>query len=452
MTIMSHDLVESTRCSDPRCRQYSELLARYHARCAAIVAMHGGISDDPQGDDGIMCYFGVPVAHEDSAARALRAGLAIIDAVAELGVRIRIGIVTGQVVVKAGQPVGAAIHLAARLQSIAEPGTLAVSDSTRRIVKEQFDFQLLDRLPQLKGFDHPTAVYRVLGESRTSGTDRFDAAPALTPFVGRERELRRIEEHWAAARKGGARTVLLSGEAGIGKSRLVHEFKRSVALRPRETIESRCTPDRTNSAFHPVIDFLRRLLRIHHSDSVESKLDKIDGALAAEVEIIGAAQLIAALLSVPFEPRHAPLEYSAEKRRQLTLDTLVSWICREKREGAICLIVEDIQWLDPSTREFLKRLIAAASSLPLFILVTQRTEPMHTPDPGIAAHVIELRGLSTASTRAMIIGACGESRFPTTLSACSPTRPTAYRCISKNQREWQLTSGRETQPVQACRH
>ncbi len=125
VTIMSHDLVESTRLlASLGAERYSELLASYHDRCASIVARHGGVSDDPQGDDGIMCYFGVPVAHEDSAARALRAGLAIIDVVAELGVKVRIGIVTGQVVVKAGQPVGAAIHLAARLQSIAEPGTL----------------------------------------------------------------------------------------------------------------------------------------------------------------------------------------------------------------------------------------------------------------------------------------------------------------------------------------
>ncbi len=161
-----------------------------------------------------------------------------------------------------------------------------------------------------------------------------------------------------------------------------------------------------------MIDFLRRLLRIHHSDSVESKLDKIDGALAAEPEIVGAAQLIAALLSIPIEPRYAPLEYSAEKRRQLTLDTLVSWICRETERAPICLIVEDIQWIDPSTREFLKRLIAVATRLRLFVLLTQRTEPMHTPDPGIAAHAVELRGLSPDSTRAMIIGACGEFPIP----------------------------------------
>jgi class 3 adenylate cyclase/predicted ATPase len=413
VTTMSHDLVDSTRLLGTLgAEKYSDLLAIYHRCCASIVARHGGVSDDPQGDDGIMCYFGVPVAREDSAVQSLRAGLEIIDAVAELGVKVRIGIVTGQVVVKAGQPVGAAIHLAARLQSIAEPGTLLVGDSTRQIVKEKFEFQLLDRISHLKGFDRPAAVYRLLRESRTNGTDLFDAAPRLTPFVGREHELRLLEERWAAARKGGVRTVLVSGEAGIGKSRLVHEFKRSASLPSGETIECRCTPDHTNTSFHPVIDFLRRLLRIRDSDSVESKLDKIDGALASVNEIDGCAQLIAALLSIPFESRYKSLEYSAEKRRQLTLDTLVRWICRETGKAPMCLIIEDIQWVDPSTREFLELLITKAAHLPLFVLLTQRSDAVHTPDPGIAAYEIELRGLSPDATRAMILGAGGESSIP----------------------------------------
>ncbi len=413
VTIMSHDLVESTRLlATLGAERYSDLLASYHDRCASIVARHGGVSDDPQGDDGIMCYFGVPVAHEDSAARALRAGLEIAGAVAALGVSVRIGIATGQVVVKAGQPVGAAIHLAARLQSIAEPGTLVVSDSTRQIVKEQFDFLLLDPNPQLKGFDRPTAIYRVLGETPRGGTDHFDAAPKLTPFVGREREIGLIEQHWAAARNGAVTTVLVFGEAGIGKSRLVREFRRAAALMESETIESRCAPDHSNSAFHPVIEFLRRLLRIHGGDSVESKLDKIAAAMAAETEIADAVQLIAALLSVPFDARYAPLKYPAERLRQLTLDALVRWICREARKAPLCLIVEDIQWVDPSTKTFLKRLIAAAAHLPLFVLLTQRSEPMHPPNPGIAAYEVELRGLSAGSTRAMILGTCGESRIP----------------------------------------
>ncbi len=409
VTIMSHDLVDSTRLlASLGAEKYSDLLARYHERCASIVASHGGVSDDPQGDDGIMCYFGVPVAHEDAAARSLRAGLEIIEAVAALGVKVRIGVVTGQVVVKAGQPVGVAIHLAARLQSIAEPGTLVVSDSTRQIVKQQFSFALVDRIPHLKGFDRPTAVYRLLGQVRHSGTERFDAAPKLAPFVGRERELRLIEEQWAAARAGAARAVLVSGEAGIGKSRLVREFRHSASLTRREAIETRCAPDHANSAFRPVIEFLRRMLQIGDDDSVDGKLDKIDAALASGIEIDGAVQLIAALLSIPFEPRHARPEYTPEKQRQLTLDILLRWICREAGKTPICLIVEDAQWMDPSTAEFLSRLVAKAARLPLLVLLTRRADSMQTPGNAIAACEIELGGLSRDAARAMILGTCGE--------------------------------------------
>ena len=412
VTIMSHDLVDSTRLlARLGAEKYSELLAGYHRRCADIVAKHGGVSDDPQGDDGIMCYFGVPVAREDAAARALRAGLEIAAAIADFGVSVRIGIVTAPVVVTAGQPVGVGIHLAARLQSIAESGTIVVSDSTRQIVKDRFEFQRLDQVAQLKGFDRPGAVYRLLGETPGGGTGRFDAGPGLTPFVGRETELKLLRDHWAAASKRALRTVLVTGEAGIGKSRLVREFRHSVALSASQSIEARCAPDHSGSAFHPVIEFLRRLLQIHDGDNADSRLDKIAGALAPEVEIAGAVQLIAALLSVPFEPRYAPLDYPAEKRRQLTLHTLVRWICREAGKAPVCLIVEDVHWVDPSTMEFLKRLIAAAARLPLFVLLTCRSDAMQTPASPVAAYAVELKGLSLDSTRAMIRGACGEARI-----------------------------------------
>ncbi|MGP1676435.1 MAG: ATP-binding protein [Burkholderiales bacterium] len=409
VTVMSHDLVDSTRLLGTLgAEKYSDLLASYHERCAKIVAGHGGISDDPQGDDGIMCYFGVPVAHEDAAARSLRAGLEIIDAVAALGVKVRIGVVTGQVVVKAGQPVGVAIHLAARIQSIAEPGTLVVSDSTRQIVKQQFSFALVERIPHLKGFDRPTAVYRLLGQARHNSTERFDAAPKLARFVGRERELRLIEEQWAAARAGAARAVLVSGEAGIGKSRLVREFRHSASLTRREAIETRCAPGHANSAFHPVIELLRRMLQIGDDDSVESKLDKIDAALASGIEIEGAVQLIASLLLIPFEPRHARLDYTPEKQRQLTLDILLRWICREAGKTPTCLIVEDVQWMDPSTADFLSRLVAKAARLPLLVLLTRRADSMQPLGNAIAAFEVELGGLSRDAARAMILGTCGE--------------------------------------------
>jgi len=412
VTIMSCDMVESTRLLKTLgAENYSDVLARYRNVCASVISRYGGSMEDPKGD-GILCFFGFPVAQEDCAAQSLRTGRDIIDAVVELGITVRIGIDTGQVAVSEGKPVGDAVHFATRLQSKAEPGTMRVSDSTRQIVKGKFEFQLIDDSQDLKGFDDPRSVYQVLGETRIDGADQFDAAPRLTPFIGRARELQLLEEHWSAARLGGVRTVLVSGDAGIGKSRLAREFRRSVLARNHRAIECRCTPDHTNSAYHPAIDFLRRLLHIQDSDGVEAKLDKIDASLLPASEVAGAASLIAALLSIPFESRYPKLRLPAEKQRQLTLNALTSWIKRETERAPICLIVEDIHWIDPSTRELLNRLVAEAARLPLLIIVTLRSEAAHQWNPGFSVHEIELRGLSPESSRAMVIGACGESKLP----------------------------------------
>ena len=225
-----------------------------------------------------MCYFGFPVAREDAASRAVRAGLKIIDAVRGLGLSVRIGISTGQVVVRNGQPVGSAIHFAARLQSIAVPGTLVVGESTRRIVKERFRFEPLENVPPLKGFDQPGPLFRVLGLAQTDGPNDAGASvasPGKTPFVGRHRELHTLEEHWAVAQSGTSRLVRIVGDAGIGKSRLVREFKHALVGRGHEAFECRCTPDHTHSAFHPIVEWLRRQLRILDRDHPDLVLEKI---------------------------------------------------------------------------------------------------------------------------------------------------------------------------------
>lgn len=412
VTIMSCDMVESTRLLKTLgAEKYSDVLARYRNLCASVVSKYGGSMEDPKGD-GVLCFFGFPVAQEDCATQSLRAGRDIIDAVVDLGIRVRIGIDTGQVAVSEGKPVGDAVHFATRLQAKADPGTMRVSDSTRQIVKGKFEFRSIDESLDLKGFDDSRPVYRVLGETRIDGTDQFDAAPRLTPFIGRARELQALEEHWSATRLGGVRTALVSGDAGIGKSRLVREFRRSVLTRGNLAIECRCTPDHTNSAFHPVIDFLRRLLRIQDSDDVEAKLDKIDASLLPASDVVGAASLVAGLLSIPFELRYPKLQLPAEKQRQLTLNALTSWIKRETERAPICLIVEDIHWIDPSSKEFLNRLVSEAGRLPLLVIVTLRSEAAHQWNPGFSIHEIELRGLSPESARAMVIGACGDSKLP----------------------------------------
>jgi class 3 adenylate cyclase/predicted ATPase len=415
VTVMSFDLVGSTRLlATLGAERYSEVLAEYHKHCKQIVAGCGGAPDAPQGDDGIMCYFGFPVAREDAASRAVRAGLKIIDAVRGLGLSVRIGISTGQVVVRDGQPVGSAIHFAARLQSIAVPGTLVVGESTRRIVKERFRFEPLKKVPLLKGFDQPGPLFRVLGLAQTDGPNDAGASvasPGMTPFVGRSRELHALEEHWAAAQSGTLRLVRIVGDAGIGKSRLVREFKHALVGRGHQAFECWCTPDHTHSAFHPIVEWLRKQLRIFDGDHPDLVLEKI-AEFAAPAAIDGAVALLADLLSVPIESRHPVLDHSAERRRQLTLSVLVALSRLRLQSSPACLIVDDIHWIDPSTEEFLNQLAVDAQALPLLLLVTARSDSEVKWRPGCAVHETELRGLSPEASRMLILSTCGETRLP----------------------------------------
>jgi class 3 adenylate cyclase/predicted ATPase len=412
VTIMSCDMVESTRLLKTLgAEKYSDVLARYRALCMSIASKYGGSIEDPKGD-GILCFFGFPVAQEDSATQSLRAGRDIIEAVAALGLKVRIGIDTGQVAVSEGKPVGDAVHFATRLQANAEPGTMRVSESTRQIVKGRFEFQPVEGAQDFKGFDDPKPVYLALGERRSDDADQFEASPRLTPFIGRSNELQLIEEHWSGALRGSVRTVLVSGEAGIGKSRLVREFRRSLTARGNRAIECRCVPEHSSSAFHPVINCLRRLLRIQDGDAIEVKLDKIEASLMPASGVADAAALVASLLSLPYETRYPRIQLPAEKQRQLTLNALTSWVRRETERTPICLIFEDIHWIDPSSREFLKRLIAEAAQLPLLVIATQRSESAPEWSRGLSTHEIELDGLSPDSSRAMVLGACGDSKLP----------------------------------------
>ncbi|MBC7683457.1 MAG: AAA family ATPase [Ferruginibacter sp.] len=412
VTAMFCDLVGSTQLLGAwGAERYSDLLDNYHDVCAGIVARWGGVSDDPQGDDGVMCYFGVPLAYEDSVARALRAGLEIVHAVAQLGVQVRVGVVTGMVVVKAGQPIGVSLHLAARLQSIARPGTVVASDSTRKIVKDKFVFERLTDLPLLKGFSLATTAYQVLGEVRDHTALRPEMPPWRTPFVGRDAELQLIEAHWTHAQNSGLQTVLVSGEAGIGKSRLASEFRRLIGKRGHTTIECRCTPEHIHSAFDPLIYLLRRRLRLFEDGSTEVRLARIQARMP-DVSDASDLALMASLLSVPTEGHLPPLQMSAEKQRQRTLDVLVAWLVHETCIGPVCLVVEDVQWIDPSTREYLHRVMTEGTQAPLLILLTLRSELTTPHDPGFAAHEMPLKGLSAASTRAMILTACGPNTVP----------------------------------------
>jgi class 3 adenylate cyclase/predicted ATPase len=415
VTIMSIDLVESTRLLGVLgAETYSDVLSQYHQRCADIVQAHGGTLDDFQGD-GAMCFFGTPIAREDAAAQALQASLDLLDAVQALGLAVRIGVCTGQVVIRDGEPIGSAIHLAERLQSIARPGTVLVGETTRRIVKERFRFQALEQGILLKGFDRQQICHRLLGPAQSASAEHQAAPelPSVTPFVGRREELQTLQAHWAEVKAGSLRIVRILGEAGIGKSRLVREFKRMLADAGHEVFESRCSPEHANSAFHPLIESLRKELRLGANDPAEVILKRLRAVVSRAEEFDeGAATLLADLLSLPIPKRHPVLEQSAQRRRQLTLDLLVTLAQQRVRNAPGCLIIEDTHWLDPSTAEFLDRLAAETREMPLLILVTVRSDAEIQWRPRFAVYEAELQGLSAELSRVMVLSACGDRRLP----------------------------------------
>ena len=412
VTIVSIDLVGSTRLLGTLgAETYSDLLAQYHQRCAGIVHAHGGMLDDFQGDDGAMCYFGTPVAREDAAAQALQASLDLVDAMKALGLDVRIGVCTGQVVVRDGQPVGSSIHLAARLQSIAAPGTVVVGETTRRITKQRFQFEPLQPGILLKGFDTAQVCHRLLGPAPSASVEPH-ALPD-TPFVGRRDELQKLQAHWEVARTGSLRIVRILGEPGIGKSRLVREFKHHLVADGQAVFECLCSPDHANSAFHPLVEALRRELRLGANAPAELALTRLRATLARTGALDeGSVALLADLLSLPTPAPHPILEQGAQRRRQLTVDLLVELAQRRVRQAPGCLLVEDTQWLDPSTAEFLDRLATATRTRPLLIVVTLRSDTDILWRPRFAVHETELQGLSPELARAMVVGACRDRPLP----------------------------------------
>ena len=412
ITILSIDLVDSTglmqRLGD---EEYSERLTHYHRRVAEIAQQHGGLADDPQGDDGFMCYFGYPVAREDSGPQALRAGLALACRFDDLGLQVRVGIATGRVVIRQAQPVGTAVHHAARLQQQAGAGGVLVSAATRQIAGERFEFTLLAAAMQLKGIEDGGAVYRLIKEQPVQGTERFDARAQLTPFMGREAELARLQQYWVAAVGGARQVVLLRGEAGIGKSRLVREFRRSLADAGLRTIECRCAPEHTGSAFQPMIDLLRSRLRVHEHDHATTQLaglrqlEATRGPHGDEVQA-----LLGGLLAIPASVLPAlPAGMTPERQRQRTMDWMVRISQALDAQAPVCLLVEDVHWIDPSTRELLQRLIDGPPQQRLLLLLTLRSGGSDgtAADGGYSLPTITLGGLGEGAARALLQGAAG---------------------------------------------
>jgi class 3 adenylate cyclase/predicted ATPase len=392
LTVIFCDLVESTALAarlDPE--DYREIVRAYQQTCAAVIQRFDGTIAQYLGD-GLLVYFGHPQAHEDDAQRAVRAGLGIVDSIGLLharlerdkGIRlaVRVGIHTGLVVVGeigAGArqeqlALGDTPNIAARLQGLAAPDTVAISPATYGLVRGFFTCQMLGT-QTLKGVLQPMTVYRVLQESGAQSRLEVAAMRGLTPLVGREQEVGLLLERWAQAKDGMGQVVLLSGEAGIGKSRLAQVLKERVGSEGATRIEFRCSPYYTNSALYPVIEHVERLLQFRRDDSPEAKLDKLERVLRAyRLPLPEVMPLLAALLSLPHPTRYAPLSLSPQRQRQKTQETLVTWLLEEAERQPVLAVWEDLHWADPSSLEFLGLLIDKAPTARLLTLLTYRLE------------------------------------------------------------------------------
>ncbi len=386
LTVLFCDLAGSTALSarlDPE--DMRAVIGAYQSACANVIARHDGFVAKFMGD-GLLAYFGYPRAHEDEAERAVRAGLEIVASVGGLqttareALQVRIGIATGLVVVGDLIGTGAAEeqsvfgetpNLAARLQALARPNAILIAEATRRQVGSLFAF--IDLGPQtMKGFAAPQPAWRVLGES--DGANRFKALRAsATPLVGRDEEIELLLRHWASAKSGQGRAVLISAEPGIGKSRLAEAVRERIRGEPHVTLRYFCSPHHRGSALYPVIGQLERAAGFERSDNAATRRRKLTDLLIggpAEAEL----PLFAELLSVPGIEAGSALDLTPERRREEILNALLRLVEDLARRQPVLAMFEDLHWMDPSSGELLDRIIQRLDRLPVLLIATFRPE------------------------------------------------------------------------------
>jgi class 3 adenylate cyclase/predicted ATPase len=388
------DLVDSTVLAsqlDPE--DLREVVRAYQDTCAKVIARYEGHIAQYLGD-GLLVYFGYPLAHEDDAQRAVRAGLGIVEALEPLNTRlthahgvqlaVRVGIHTGLVVVgEVGSgtrqeqlALGETPNLAARLQGIAAPNTLVISATTLQLLGGFFACQPLGT-PLLKGLAQPLAVYRVLYESMARSRLEAVGSAGLTPLVGREQEIGLLMERWVQVKDGLGQVVLLSGEAGIGKSRLVRVLQGHVAAEPQAWLTPcQCSPYHHNTALYPMIDLLERVaLRFEREESPQQKVGKLEGFLVQYgLPLTEAVPLFAGLLSLPLPDTYPPLTMAPEQQKQQILQALLTIFLRIAAQQPVLFVMEDVHWVDPTTLELLTLLVDHGPTTRILALWTFRPD------------------------------------------------------------------------------
>lgn len=419
LTVLFSDLVGSTEIAGHLdAEDWREVAAQYQRTAAAAVTRFGGHVAKYLGD-GLMVYFGWPEAHEDDAERAVRAGLALVDDVDALNERlaaehsvklsVRVGIQTGSVVIGHGggegdDVFGDAPNVASRVQSAAEPDSVMITAAVHQLVSGLFVVE--DRgAHQLKGVDHPVRLYRVIQPTAARRGRLGATAHAITPLVGREEELSLLLSRWEQVREGHGQLALVMGEPGIGKSRLVEEFRARIKDDACMWVECAGEPLFQSTPFHAVTQILHQGLSWRGDESPGERVAQLERGLErAGLKLSEALPLIADLLNVPVPEKYAPLAYTPDQRRKRLLANLTTWVLEGARLQPIVMVIEDLHWVDPSTLELTQMLVAQSATTPLLLLCTARPE-FRVPWPMRAHHAqITLSRLNDRHTREIVAG------------------------------------------------
>ena len=424
VTVMFSDLVGSTALSarmDPE--DLREVISAYQKCVAETVRRFGGFVAKFMGD-GVLIYFGYPQAHEDDAERAVRAGLELVAAVGGLKthapLQTRVGIATGLVVVGdligsgASQEqtiVGETPNLAARLQGSAAPNAVVIAESTRKLVGNLFELKDLGA-QVVKGISGPVRAWAAIRPSFVES--RFEAlhGAGLTELIGRDEELELLLRRWSKAKTGQGQAVLLSGEAGIGKSRLTAALSERLADEPHTRLRYFCSPQHTDSALFPIISQMERAGGFTYDDNTRAKLNKLDALLAKSLTPPPDAALFADMLSLPNDGRYPTLELEPQQRRQKTLEALTAQLEALSQSHPVLMIFEDVHWIDPTSLEVLGRTVERLKTLSVLLVITYRPdfEPPWVGRPHVTS--LTLNRLGDREIAAMIERVTGNKALP----------------------------------------
>jgi predicted ATPase/class 3 adenylate cyclase len=423
LSVMFCDLVGSTELAsrlDPE--EWREIVAGYHHAATEAVVRFGGHVAQYLGD-GLLVYFGYPQAHEDDPERAALAGLAILEGIAGLNRRLsseggpvlaaRIGIHTGSVVVSKDDAKGANIfgevpHIASRVQSAAAPDTVLITDAVHQLVSGLFVVEDRGAHP-LKGVDRPVRIYRVIQPSGVRGRLAAAAERGLTTFIGREDELRHLLNRWEQARNGEGQVIVVVGEAGIGKSRLVRRFREQIAGTPHSWVDCAAAALYQSTPFYMVADMIRQGIRWRGEQTVRERLGGLEASLSlAGVPLSEAVPLLAPLINLEIPSSYPPLQIPADQQRKRLLATIGAWALGTARIQPMVIAAEDLHWADPSTLEAIQLLAEQGTRAPLLLICTARPE-FRAPWALRAHHsVLALNRLSERNVREMFAGVAGQ--------------------------------------------